>query len=370
VAEAEGRLHRSQAESAGLERDLRSERDRAAHLQREQIADAAAAERLDAVTKQLEQLRFRVGEADRARAEAHAALGAQLRDQAETTRRATDEVQQEARKLTRAMSGTNARGQWGEANLERLVEAAGMIERVHFDTQATLVGMDSAKRPDMIVNLPGGRSIVVDAKVPLNALLAETDVDAYSAVTLQRHAAALKEHIGILAGRDYAQLLPDTPELVVLYLPAESLLSLAVAADAGVLDYAFGKGVALATPNTMLALLRTVNHGWRQESVASNAREIHALGTELHRRLATMSGHLETVGKRLGGAVEAYNKAVGSYETRVLVQTRKFTELDVVGDQLPAPQPVEASPRALSTSVVDLADERPVRAVERGEATA
>jgi len=167
------------------------------------------------------------------------------------------------------MSGTNARGQWGEANLERLVEAAGMIERVHFDTQATLVGMDSAKRPDMIVNLPGGRSIVVDAKVPLNALLAETDVDAYSAVTLQRHAAALKEHIGILAGRDYAQLLPDTPELVVLYLPAESLLSLAVAADAGVLDYAFGKGVALATPNTMLALLRTVNHGISRRSASA-----------------------------------------------------------------------------------------------------
>jgi DNA recombination protein RmuC len=254
---------------------------------------------------------------------------------------------------------------WGESELRRLVEAAGMIERVHFDTQATITTMDAIKRPDMVVHLAGGRDIVVDAKVPLDALLEDRndDSDSYSDEVLKRHAAALKAHIDTLAGRKYAQLLGDTPELVVLYLPAESLLSLALTADAGLLDYAFAKGVALATPTTMLALLRTVNHGWRQEAVAQNAREIHALGSELHKRLVTMSGHFRKVGKSLDDAVKAFNSTVGSYETRVLVQARKFSELDLVTEEIPSTPAVENSPRALTVASIDISDDPPVRAL-------
>jgi DNA recombination protein RmuC len=287
-----------------------------------------------------------------------------LHHQAEQTRLATDAVQLEARRLSRALTGTNVRGLWGESELRRLVEAAGMLERVNFDTQATIVGIDERRRPDMVVHLAGGRDIVVDAKVPLDALMADTgESDGFDRAVLQRHAQALRSHIDTLAGRNYADLLPDTPELVVLYLPAESLLSLALAADAGLLDHAFGKGVALATPTTMLALLRTVNHGWRQEAVAQNAREIHALGAELHKRLATMSGHFRKMGGALDSAVKAYNATVGSYETRVLPQARKFSELDLVSDAIAPVPAIENSPRALTVAELDLRDDEPLRAV-------
>jgi DNA anti-recombination protein RmuC len=208
------------------------------------------------------------------------------------------------------------------------------------------------------------RRQVVKAKVPLDALMADTgESDGFDRAVLQRHAQALRSHIDTLAGRNYADLLPDTPELVVLYLPAESLLSLALAADAGLLDHAFGKGIALATPTTMLALLRTVNHGWRQEAVAQNAREIHALGAELHKRLATMSGHFRKIGAALDSAVKAYNSTVGSYETRVLPQARKFSELDLVSDAMAPVPAIENSPRALTVAELDLRDDEPLRAV-------
>ncbi len=340
-------------------------------LQQRQQADADTGQRLGALTRQLDTLQQQVITADRVRAEAHAQLHSQLRSQAEMTKNATDEVQREARKLSKALSRTNVRGMWGESDLRRLVEAAGMLERVHFDTQTTLTSIDASRRPDLIVHLAGNRDIVVDAKVPLDALLEDLggESDTYSHEVLARHAAALKSHIDILAGRKYTDLLPDTPELVVLYLPAESLLSLALTADAGLLDHAFAKGVAIATPTTMLALLRTVNHGWRQEAVAQNAREIHALGTELHKRLVVMSRHFRKVGSSLDAAVKAFNDTVGSYETRVLVQARKFSELELVGEEIPVAGAIENSPRALTITAIDLTDEPPVRAIGGAQAS-
>lgn len=358
--------------SAGLVHRLELERtnadSRAAALEQQlgqQRQDGDTAARLKTLDRQLQTLQQQVFDAEKSRAESHAALRAQLHSHAELTRLATDEVQREARKLSKALTRSNVRGFWGESELQRLVEAAGMLERVHFDTQTTVGRTDERKRPDMIVHLAGGRDIVVDAKVPLDALLEDcgADSESYPSDVLQRHAAALKTHIDTLASRKYSDLLPDSPELVVLYLPAESLLSLALAADAGLLDHAFARGVALATPTTMLALLRTVNHGWRQESVAQNARDIHALGLELHKRLATMSGHLRKVGTSLDGAVKAFNLAIGSYETRVLPQARKFEDMELVGETIPATAAIETSPRALTVATIDVTDGPPVRAL-------
>ncbi len=348
-------LQRSELQRAGAVAELGAAQRQVADLTAQQRVDADTAARLGTLSKTLDDLNKRVIEAERDRAESDQKLRTMLRHQGELTKTATDEVQREARKLGKALSRTGVRGLWGEAELRRLVEASGMLERVHFDTQTTVTTIDASKRPDMVVHLAGGRDIVVDAKVPLDALLEDTgdDSDTFSADVLRRHAVAVKAHIDTLAARKYAQLLPDSPELVVLYLPAESLLSLALAADASLLDHAFGKGVALATPNTLLALLRTVNHGWRQEAVAQHAKEIHAVGAELHKRLVTMTGHFARVGKSLDSAVDAYNKAVGSYESRVLVQARKFESMELVNDVLPDLAQLESTTRAVTVDITD-----------------
>ncbi len=371
LAAARAELQGVELSKAAIEGRLTSTQQQVDALRLQQQSDADTTARLGTLHKQLDSLQQQVVEAEKGRAAAHAQVKAQLQSQGELTRTATDEVQREARKLSKALSRTNVRGLWGESELRRLVETAGMLERVHFESQATIAGVDASKRPDMIVHLAGSRDIVVDAKVPLDALLEDhgDESDTYSAAVLQRHAAALKSHIDTLAARRYSELLADSPELVVLYLPAESLLSLALSADAGLLDHAFGKGVALATPTTMLALLRTVNHGWRQEAVAQNAREIHALGAELHKRLATMSGHFREVGKSLDAAVRAYNKTVASYESRVLVQARRFSELNLVTDEIPTTAPVERVAQPPALAEVDVSDSTVLRAIGGSEAT-
>ena len=365
LAAVRSALQDSELARAGLQGDLgRAERqlqDQKAQRQE----DLQTLAKLQLLSTTLDALNNRVIEAEKGRAAADQQLRTMLRSQSELTQAATTEVQREARKLGKALTRTSVRGQWGESELRRLVEAAGMLERVHFDTQTTLVTLDASKRPDMIIHLAGGRDIVVDAKVPLDALLEDLgdDTDTYSHEVLRRHAAALKAHVDTLAGRRYADALADAPELVVMYLPAESLLSLALSADAGLLDHAFGKGVAIATPTTMLALLRTVGHGWRQEAVAQHAREIHAVGAELHKRLLTMSKHLAKVGKSLDDAVKAFNETVGSYETRVLVSARRLESMEVVGEPIPEIRQLETSSRSTTVAPIDLTDDPPVRAV-------
>jgi DNA recombination protein RmuC len=195
---------------------------------------------------------------------------------------------------------------------------------------------DAALRPDMVVHLAGGKQVVVDAKVPLDAFLdaTSTDDEEEHLAHLRRHARQLRQHVDTLGGKAYWRGLRATPEFVVLFVPGESFLSAALEADGSLREHAAGRGVVLATPTTLIALLRTVAHGWRHESLADQAREIHRVGRDLHERLGTMSGHLAKLGRSLDGAVAAYNQTVGSWESRVLVSARRFEELDVTDDRL------------------------------------
>lgn len=246
----------------------------------------------------------------------------------------------------------------GELHLRRAVELAGMVAHVDFTEQERLE--DGAQRPDLVVRLAGGRRIVVDAKVPLDAFLdatAATD-DAEREAHLRRHAGQLRTHVDSLAAKRYWRALDETPEFVVMFVPAEAFLSAALETQPELLDYAASRQVILATPTTLIALLRTVAHGWSHEALADRAREIHQLGRELHSRLVTMGGHLDQVGRSLDAAVGHYNQAAGSLETRVLVSARRFNELDVTADELPAPRQVDARSRSIGPVQLHSTDRR------------
>jgi DNA recombination protein RmuC len=264
-------------------------------------------------------------------------LTTQLSHQVASLTRSTDDVRREASRLNAVLSRTGARGRWGEMQLRRLVEAAGMLERVHFDEQVSHQSDFGTVRPDMIVNLAGDRCIVVDAKVPMAAFLqAEQSVDEDMTLSLMRqHAADVIRHIDTLRGKEYQRSVPQNAEFVVMFLPSESLLEAALDARPDLLDYAFARDIVPATPTTLFALLRTVSLSWRQERLAQHAEEIQALGKELHARIATMAGHFTRVGTSLDAAVAHYNKAVGSLETRVLVTARAFNEFGVTDTALP-----------------------------------
>ena len=268
------------------------------------------------------------------------------------------DLQRETRSLSTALRKPQVRGQWGELHLRRAVELAGMVDRCDFSEQVRLD--DGAQRPDLVVHLAGDRQVVVDAKVPLDAFLdAAGAVDEPAReVALQRHARQLRRHVDQLAAKAYWRSLPETPEFVVLFVPAESFLAAALETDPALLDDAAAKQVVLATPTTLIALLRTVAHGWRHEVLADRAREIQQLGRDLHERLGTLGGHLDSVGRSLNAAVGHYNAAVGSLESRVLVAARRFHDLSVVSDDLPTPRQVEAAARSSAPVELRFPDRR------------
>ena len=265
----------------------------------------------------------------------------QLHEQVTDMRSSTETLRRETQSLSTALRRPQVRGRWGELHLRRAVELAGMVAHCDFTEQVRLD--DGARRPDVVVNLAGGRSVVVDAKVPLDAYLDATgsDDDDVRAAHLARHARQLRTHVDQLASKGYWRSVPDSPEFVVLFVPAESFLSAALEADPSLIEHAAARDVVLATPTTLIALLRTVAHGWRHEALTAQATEIHQLGRELHARLRTLGGHLDQVGRSLNTAVGHYNSAVGSLESRVLVQARRFHDLSVTSDDLPTPRAVE-----------------------------
>jgi DNA recombination protein RmuC len=301
------------------------------------------------VAESLDRLAARVVEAERAQATTQAELRTELGERSRQLWLAAEAVRTETGRLAGALGRSEVRGAWGEAQLRRLVEAAGMLDRVHFVEQDSRRGDDGLQRPDLVVHLGDGRDIVVDAKVSLHDFLeaeAATEPDARDGA-LRRHAAVVSAHVDRLAAKEYWRQWETAPEFVVLFLPAESLLGATLAVDPALLDRAFRRRVVIATPTTLLALLGTVAHVWRQESVARNAREVHALGRELHDRLATMAGHLGRVGGSLDAAVGHYNRLVASLEGRVLVSARRLGALGVADTEVPGPPQVERATRRM-----------------------
>ena len=271
----------------------------------------------------------------------------QLNQQVHDMRATTESLRRETQSLSTALRKPQVRGRWGELHLRRAVELAGLVDRCDFAEQVRLD--DGARRPDLVVHLVGGRCVVVDAKVPLDAYLdaTSTDDDDRRRHHLQRHVGQLRSHVDMLGSKQYWRSLAESPEFVVLFVPAESFLAAALETDGSLIEYAAARQVVLATPTTLIALLRTVAHGWSHEALADQAREIHRLGRELHGRLTSMSGHLDQLGRSLNAAVGHYNTAVGSLESRVLVAARRFGDLSVTDDGLPSPRQVESTPRSI-----------------------
>ncbi len=296
----------------------------------------------DVVATSLTELARRVDVVAKGQAAAHVQLSEQLRAVAQ----GNSALLRDTGRLAEALNHTGYRGRWGEVQLRRIVEAAGLTRGVHFTEQLRVVGDESTIKPDMVITLSDSQTIVIDAKVPLDALLDAPANDPaggseIGAVTSARHAAAVEAHIDQLASKSYWRQFSNAPEFVVLFLPAESLLGQALSENPGLLERAFSRNVVLATPTTLLALLRTVALGWKSHDLAENAAAIQALGGELHERLRVMNAHLVRLGSSLGSAADSYNKLVGSYESRVLVSSRKMSELGISQESLESPSPLD-----------------------------
>lgn len=264
---------------------------------------------------------------------------------------AHQELRNETSRLVGALKTPIHRGRWGEVQLRRVVELAGMVEHCDFDEQPTYSTEEGRQRPDLIVHLPGGREIVVDSKVSLTAYLeaSAAESDAERLEKLKQHAAQVKAHVVRLSSKAYWQQLDATPEFVVAFLPGESLLSAALQHDGSLIEFGAEQRVVLATPTTLIALLKAVAYGWRQEQIQKNAQEISALGRLLYDRLAVMYEHFNSLRKNLDGSVNAFNKMVGTMETRVMVSARKFRELGAAGgDDIETIEPIESSPREMT----------------------
>jgi DNA recombination protein RmuC len=299
------------------------------------------------IKESLEKVGGSIQEFERARVEAYGSLLAQVR--------ALDDAQRALRKetgnLVTALRSPTVRGRWGEMQLRRVVEAAGMLEHCDFAQQATIGGDGRLGRPDLIVRLAGGKYVVVDAKTPLQAYLEalEADDETIRSQRLDDHARQLRDHIHKLSAKGYWSQLAATPEFVVLFIPGETFFSAALERDPSLIEEATRRQVILATPTTLIAVLWAVAHGWREERLAENARQISDLGRELHERLGTMAGHFGKLKRSIDAVVSAYNAAAGSLETRVLVSARKLKELGATSTgEIAEVEPVEQVPRALS----------------------
>ena len=289
------------------------------------------------IREALEKTEKQIAEIERERNRAFGSITSLL----ETMTSSQQALSAETRNLVNALRRPEVRGQWGEMTLRRLVELAGMVEHCDFTEQEHTVSADGVLRPDMIVHLAEGRQLVVDVKTPLDAYIAavEASDDSAREAALQRHARKVRERVRELAAKRYWAQFERSPEFVILFIPGDQFLSAALARDPGLLDEALNQHVILATPTSLVALLKAVAYGWRQVALAENAKQIRDLAADLHRRLATFTGHLGRVGRALTSSVDAYNSAVGSLERQVLPGARKFTELGVQAQKPLEPVP-------------------------------
>ena len=306
----------------------------------------------------------KLGEIELKRERAYSALNEQLRGLVETH---LPMLHAETAKLVQSLRQPAARGRWGEMQLRRVVEMAGMLEHCDFLEQQWGEGEDGRTRPDLVVKLPGGRQIVVDSKAPLTAYLDAHDAadDAARAAHLKRHAQLVRSHMTALGRKAYWETFSPSPELVVMFLPGEMLYSAALQSDPELIEAGANERVLIATPTTLIALLRAVALGWREEALARNAEEVAELGKQLYERIGKLASHWTDVGSKLEKTVAAYNASVGTLEGRVLVTARRFKELGVAtdGGEIEAPEPVDTVPRALQAP--ELVTSGPTASVER-----
>jgi DNA recombination protein RmuC len=306
-----------------------------------ELADSRLSGYVRPLKDSLEKMDQQLQGVERVRQHAYGALEAQLLTLSERTGN-----------LTNALRTPHVRGRWGESQLRNVVEYAGMVEHCDFVTQATTSTDDGTMRPDLVVRIPGGKHVVVDAKAPLAAYLDafETTDDAERELRLVDHARQVREHVTKLAAKGYWRQFQPSPDLVVMFLPDESYLRVAHEKDPGLQEYAWSSNVILASPSTLMILLRTVAMTWQQETLAQSAREVSDLGRELYKRLATMGAHVTRLGKSLDGAVKAYNETVGSLERQVLVQARRFESHGITGIEPPELQPIQRQTRPLAAA--------------------
>ena len=285
-------------------------------------------------------------ETDAARVRSHAALAEQM----DLTRRSSEELRDQARALVAALRRPEARGRWGEMQLRRVAELAGMAARCDFDEQVTVTAGEAQLRPDMVVRLAGGKNIVVDSKVSLAAYLeaAESSDEQVRSARLDAHARHLREHVDRLAAKAYWAALSPAPEFVVLFIPGEAFLAPALEHDPALLEHAIARRVHIATPTTLVTMLRTAQYAWQQDALAENARAAFDLGRELYERISSLGRNMDRLGRALTTAVTTYNQTVGSLESRVLVSARRLSQLGVVEGELETPALIEEATRTLS----------------------
>jgi len=320
----------------------------------QQVSDAELAKREESVkklvepmAKALDDVRRQTTEADKARAQGQSTLSEQVRQMVA----ASDKLDKKTSDFINTLRRSDVRGNWGEVQLKRVVELAGMVQHVDFEEQETVRDSEGKNlRPDMTVKLAGGRTIVVDSKVALAALLEafETDDEVVRAERLRAHARHVKKHVDDLSGKRYWDQFASAPEFVVMFVPSEAFYQSAVEQDPALQEYAFSKQVVIATPTTLVAMLRTVAHAWREDTLAKNAQQVLATGKELYERLSVMGGHLTKVGKALDNASRAYNSTVASMESRVMVSARKFGEMQAIEGAIPPSVPAEVEVRQIS----------------------
>jgi DNA recombination protein RmuC len=327
---AEGRLSAVNARAAG---DLDSRR-------------TAVEQMVQPLRDTLARVESQLRETEAARQSSHAALS----EQVAIARQSSDQLRTQTQALVTALRRPEARGRWGEMQLRRVVELAGMSNKCDFDEQVSVPSADGPLRPDMVIRLAGGKNIVVDSKVSLAAYLeaAEASDDGVREARIGAHARHLREHVDRLAAKAYWTALSPSPEFVVLFIPGEAFLAPALEYDPALLEYAMTHKVHIATPTTLVTMLRTAQYAWQQAALSDNARAVFDLGRELYDRISGLGKHVDGLGKALTNAVSSYNRTVGSLESRVLVSARKLNELGVVDGELEVPKPVEEAVRSLS----------------------
>ena len=358
------RVAAADAERAALERQLEQQRALQRDLSQQARAEQAAREERDRreqlvlralapVQESLQAMQSKVEGLERDRQQQYGSLAEQLRraQESDEVLRATTES------LAGALRSGTARGVWGETQLRRVVEAAGLTRYVDFDTQTSVHSDAGAGRPDMVVRLPGDKALAIDAKAPLDAYLeaaaipltAQGEEGARRARLLQKHVKAVRAHVDALAKKTYWEGLSASPEFVICFIPSESLLAAALEEDPSLLEYAFGRRVALASPVNLWAVLKTVAYTWTQQDVSDEARRLFDLGNELYRRLGSLAGHADDLRRAIERTVDSYNRFAGSLESRVLVTARRFPGIDETKlDAASAPAAVTSTPRRLS----------------------